>query len=230
MSAEMNKTPKIGIISCSGEEIPEGTISRNAVRRVLESLRPHDAVTLCLPLFLAGNEGERNFARTHPVVTIDGCDKQCARWGTEKHGGPVARALVVTDILGGEAVGCSRSLRGRTEADDQATAVVADHIAAEIDTLLGEGVQPEMLEDPSGDVCACMKPTETGGIEVKGQRVEIPALGHVFSRCAKDGVPGNENAGPVLLEQAKVFRYIAPEEEDEYSSALAQAYRAYLGG
>ena len=101
MSAEMNKTPKVGIISCSGEEIPEGTISRNAVRRVLESLRPHHAVTLCLPLFLAGNEGERNFARTHPVITIDGCDKQCARWGTEKHGGPVARALVVTDILGG---------------------------------------------------------------------------------------------------------------------------------
>ena len=62
----MNKTTKVGIISCSGEEIPEGTISRSAVRRVLESLRPHETVTLCLPLFLAGNEGERNFARTHP--------------------------------------------------------------------------------------------------------------------------------------------------------------------
>jgi uncharacterized metal-binding protein len=136
MSTEMNQAPKVGIISCSGEEIPEGTISRNAVRRVLESLRPHHAVTLCLPLFLAGNEGERNFARTHPVVTVDGCDKQCARWGTEKHGGPVARALVVTNILGGEAVGCSRSLRGRTEADEKAVAAVADRIAAEVDALL----------------------------------------------------------------------------------------------
>ena len=100
MAAEMNRAPKIGIISCSGEEIPEGTISRDAVRRVIDHLRPHHTVTLCLPLFLAGNEGERNFARTHPVVTIDGCEKQCARWGTEKHGGPVARALVVSDILG----------------------------------------------------------------------------------------------------------------------------------
>ena len=142
MSAEMNTTTKVGIISCSGEEIPEGTISRNAVRRVLESLRPHQAVTLCLPLFLAGNEGERNFARTHPVVTIDGCDKQCARWGTEKHGGPVARALVVTDILGGEAAGCSRSLRGRTEADEKAVAAVADRIAAEVDELIAEGAMP----------------------------------------------------------------------------------------
>jgi uncharacterized metal-binding protein len=136
MSTEVNQTPKVGIISCSGEEIPEGTISRSAVRRVLDSLRPHDCVTLCLPLFLAGNEGERNFARTHPVITIDGCDKQCARWGTEKHGGPVARALVVTDILGGEAAGCSRSLRRRTKADEKAVAAVADRIAADVDELM----------------------------------------------------------------------------------------------
>ena len=47
---------KIGIIACSGEEIPEGTISRLATRRVLELLRPQQTVTLCLPLFLAGEE------------------------------------------------------------------------------------------------------------------------------------------------------------------------------
>ena len=139
MAAEMNKTTKVGIISCSGEEIAEGTIARSAVRRVLEVLRPHDAVTLCLPLFLAGNEGERNFARTHPTITIDGCDKLCARWGTEKHGGPVARSLVVSEILGGPATGCSRSLRGRTEADERAIAAVADAIAAEIDALIDRG-------------------------------------------------------------------------------------------
>jgi len=138
MAAEMNKTTKVGIISCSGEEIPEGTISRSAVRRVLESLRPHDAVTLCLPLFLAGNEGERNFARTHPVITIDGCDKQCAKWGTEKHGGPVARGLVVTNILGGEAVGCARSSRTRGPADEEAVRRVAEQIAAAVDELLEE--------------------------------------------------------------------------------------------
>jgi uncharacterized metal-binding protein len=138
MAAEMNKTVKVGIISCSGEELAEGTIARSAVRRVLGSLRPHDAVTLCLPLFLAGNEGERNFARTHPTVTIDGCDKQCARWGTEKHGGPVSRSLVVTDILGTDVAGCSRSLRDRGQADEKAVEAVAERIAAEVDALLDE--------------------------------------------------------------------------------------------
>lgn len=87
---------RVGIISCSGEEIPEGTISRLATRRVLEMLRPDQTVTLCLPLFLAGNEPERDFARNHPTITVDGCDKRCAQFGTEKHSGPVSAALVVS--------------------------------------------------------------------------------------------------------------------------------------
>jgi uncharacterized metal-binding protein len=230
MAAEMNKTTKVGIISCSGEEIAEGTICRNAVRRVLESLRPHDAVTLCLPLFLAGNEGERNFARTHPTITIDGCDKQCARWGTEKHGGPVARSLVVTDILGDQAISCSRSLRDRTQADAQAVAIVADRIAAEIDALMNEGAQTEMAEDPSADVCACMKPISAGLVSVNGQRVEITALPLIFSECAKQGLRADSAVVAGLLEKTKVFHYIAPEEEAEYAKALLEGYRAYLGG
>jgi uncharacterized metal-binding protein len=136
MSAEMNSRPKIGIISCSGEEIPEGTIARSAVRRVLESLRPNQTVTLCLPLFLAGNEGERNFARTHPTITLDGCDEQCARWGTEKHGGPVSTALVVTEIVGLGLAGCSRSLRHRGAQDETAVEMVAQRLAAEVDVLI----------------------------------------------------------------------------------------------
>jgi uncharacterized metal-binding protein len=160
---EMNKKMKVGIITCSGEEIAEGTIARSAVRKVLETLRPQEVVTLCLPLFLAGNQGERDFARTHPTITIDGCDKQCARHGTEEYSGPVARALVVTDILGGGAEGCSRSLRTRTRADDVAAAAVADRIAAEVDALIGEGAKPEIEADPT-------------------------ALPTVFARCASRGM------------------------------------------
>ena len=40
------QTLKVGIISCSGEDLCEGTISRLAVRKVLEELRPGRAVTL----------------------------------------------------------------------------------------------------------------------------------------------------------------------------------------
>ena len=40
---------KVGIIACSGEELPEGTVTRLAALKVLEELRPADTVTICLP-------------------------------------------------------------------------------------------------------------------------------------------------------------------------------------
>ena len=53
---------KVGIISCSGEEIPEGTIARQAVRRVLEGLRPQQSVDY-LPTALFGRRGRRAAVR-----------------------------------------------------------------------------------------------------------------------------------------------------------------------
>ncbi len=127
---------KVGIISCSGEEIAEGTISRLATLRVLRTMRPDATVTICLPLFLAGESGERNFAKTHPTITVDGCEKQCARWGTEKHSGPVTRSLVVSDILGTDCAGCQRSTRSPGPSDEKAVRVVAEQIASAVDEVL----------------------------------------------------------------------------------------------
>ena len=81
---------KVGIVSCSGEELPEGTVTRLAALRVLEQLRPGDTVTICLPLFLAGGEGDRAFARFYPTIAIDGCEKRCAARGTEMYSGKPA--------------------------------------------------------------------------------------------------------------------------------------------
>ena len=127
--------PRI-LISCSGEEIPEGTVARQAVRRVLEALRPQQTVTLCLPLFLAGEEGERRFAREHPTITVDGCSKLCAKRGTEQYSGQVSASLVVGDILGDRAKGCHRSTRDADNADEEAIWLAAERIAAEVDALM----------------------------------------------------------------------------------------------
>jgi len=132
---------KVGIISCAGEEIPGGTISRLAVRRVLEHLRPGEVVSLCLPLFLAGDGGEREFAREYPTITIDGCDKQCAKWGTEKYSGPVSAALVVTDLLKEAApLSGARSCRCLSKSDQAAIELVADRIAEAMDAILDSEV------------------------------------------------------------------------------------------
>jgi len=76
--------PKIGLISCSGEGLSEGMISREATRRILE--QRDDVVTICLPLFLAGGQEERDFAKNNPCITIDGCDKICAAKGVKIYG------------------------------------------------------------------------------------------------------------------------------------------------
>jgi hypothetical protein len=80
----MSDLPKVGIISCSGEDCPGGNISRDATLKVLHELRPDETVTICLPLFLAGGEGERAFAKKFPTITVDGCGKLCAAIGTTR--------------------------------------------------------------------------------------------------------------------------------------------------
>jgi uncharacterized metal-binding protein len=94
---------KIGVLSCSGEECLGGTIARLATRKMLEKLRKDKTVTLCLPLYLAGGEEERSFAKDYPVITVDGCSKCCAKRATEKYSGKVSDTVIVSDVLGEDA-------------------------------------------------------------------------------------------------------------------------------
>ncbi len=75
---------KVGLISCSGEGLPEGMISRVSTRRILEDR--DDVVTICLPLFLTGGQEERDFAKDNPCITVDGCGKMCAAKGVQMYG------------------------------------------------------------------------------------------------------------------------------------------------
>jgi uncharacterized metal-binding protein len=126
---------KVGIISCSGEACVEGTISRVATRLVLEKLRPEETVTICLPLFLAGGKEERAFAKCYPTITVDGCDKLCAKTATERYSGKPASLIVITDLTRNP--GCSRS--GRRKLDSGALGLAekaAERIAKEVDEVL----------------------------------------------------------------------------------------------
>jgi uncharacterized metal-binding protein len=127
---------KVGIISCSGEDCVEGTISRVATRLVLGKLRPNETVTICLPLFLAGGREEREFARDYPTITVDGCDKRCAEIATERYSGKPASSIVVSDIL--KNWHCPRP-SSRRKLDDETLTVtgrVARRITEEVDEVL----------------------------------------------------------------------------------------------
>jgi len=129
---------KVGIIACSGEELPEGTITRLAVLRVLHQLRPEDTVTICLPLFLAGGEGDRNFARMFPTIAVDGCEKQCAFHGTEKYSKRPAAGIVVTDLVAQHGLDQPHGCRKLDAAGMRAVELAANLIADTVDELLGK--------------------------------------------------------------------------------------------
>jgi hypothetical protein len=127
---------KVGIISCSGEGRPEGTVSRLACRKVLDAGRPGKTVTICLPLFIAGGEEERRFAATYPTITIDGCEKLCAAKAAAKLSGKPVRSLVIREILNGQGLHSPTRVRHFGDQEQAAVGAVAEKIAQAVDEIL----------------------------------------------------------------------------------------------
>ena len=225
----MPEATKVGIIACSGEEIPAGTISRLATRRVLELLRPQSTVTLCLPLFLAGEEQERRFARQHPTITVDGCDKLCAKRGTEQYSGQVAASLVVTEILGDRVAKCHRSARDYDKADEEAVWLVAERIAAEVDALSAAAAQPQTAETPpSGSCgCSCGGSSPEGSLKLNGKTVTVNGLPLIFDHLHKQGLRPGNGCADRLLETVQIYHAMEPADEAHFRDALAVAYQDF---
>ena len=127
---------KVGIIACSGEELAEGTVTRLAALKVLHDLRRGRTVTICLPLFLAGGEGDRAFARFHPTITVDGCDLRCAARGTEMYSGKPTAGLVVNDLVAAAGLPAPGGRRSLDEAGRRAVEVTAERLAQLVDRIL----------------------------------------------------------------------------------------------
>ena len=127
----MTFKPKIGLISCSGEACPGGRISRAATLEVLHHLRPTDTVTICLPLFLAGDAGERGFASVFPTITVDGCSEFCAAKSTAKYSSEPAVKINIEDYT-------RTDEEMRTQSSNGVVKRVAQDLSAHVDRLRQE--------------------------------------------------------------------------------------------
>lgn len=126
---------QVGVLSCSGEECLGGTLARMATRMVMEQ-NPETVVTLCLPLYIAGGEEERNFANDYPVISVDGCDKCCAKRATIKFSGDVQDTVVLSEILGEETAHQKTvSMRDITEKHQRIAEGIAEVIASKVKKL-----------------------------------------------------------------------------------------------
>jgi uncharacterized metal-binding protein len=138
---------KAGIVACSGEELAEGTVARLAALKALHELRPGNTVTICLPLFLAGGEGDRAFARSHPTITVDGCELRCAARGTEMYSGKPAASLVVRELAAAQGIGAIEGRRSLNDAGKRAVDVTVQRLAELVDELVGKHDAREMAAD-----------------------------------------------------------------------------------
>lgn len=238
---------KVGLIACGGEELPEGTISRIAARLVLEELRPLHTVTLCLPLFLAGGEAERAFARRQPTITIDGCEKLCARRATATYSGRPAVSFIVSEFI--DYKGLRPPIHRRTLDEDEIalTRALAEAVAAEVDTLVEaqrSGGLGGMLSAQKGDgqkvvfadgtdeglpVCAC----QSGGpparsLQLASGAVQVVALDAILAQFAREGRPADASTLQDMLALVKIYNAVPPEAEADYAAALQREYAGFL--
>lgn len=230
---------KVGIVACSGEELPEGTVTRLAALKVLEQLRPADTVTICLPLFLAGGEGDRAFARFYPTVAIDGCDLRCAARATEMYSGKPAAGVVVTDLCAQQGLGQPAGLRRLDGAGIRAVDATAERVADLVDELLdkkwsrrsGELEETELseIQEAVEATCACGSGIPIRELVIDGQKITLVALPLIFEQFLEAHKAPSDGTAHELLETVKVYNPVPPGAEETYVETLLREYTAYCG-
>lgn len=229
---------KIGIIACSGEELAEGTVTRLAALKVLEKLRPSDTVTICLPLFLAGGEGDRAFAKFYPTIAIDGCEKRCAYRATEMYSNKPARSIVVTDLVAQEHLEKPEGKRKLNKAGQQLVDIVAQQAAGYVDILLDKGwsrregkfTQPDIDETPQEETaatCSCGSGIPIQKINVNGQEMTILALPVIFQNFYEAQKSPSEVVLVEMMEMVKIYNGIEPADEPAVRQEIGREYQAY---
>ncbi len=234
---------KVGIVACSGEDLPEGTVTRLAALKVLEQLRPSDTVTICLPLFLAGGEGDRAFARFYPTVAVDGCELRCAARATEMYSGKPAAGIVVTDLVKENGMERPQGTRRLNQAGQNVVDLTAEHIADLVDQLLdkkwnrtsGEFIRAEDIiplqaaEQPATveASCSCGSGIPVRTLMVEGNQVTFIALPLIFEKFHQAGKLPVDGTAQELLDTVKIYNPIPVGAEEIYSKTLLREFAVY---
>ncbi|MCB0250008.1 MAG: putative zinc-binding protein [Anaerolineae bacterium] len=233
---------KVGIVACSGEEMAEGTVTRLAALKVLEDLRPAETVTICLPLFLAGGEGDRAFAKFYPTIAVDGCEKRCAARATELYSNKPAASLLVDDIIAARGLARPQGMRRLSADAAPLIDALADEIAAEVDRLMdarwsrSEGVVLEAEADAKPAVnsaaCACGSGVPVTTVEIDGRAIQIMALEPIMEMAYAQkpgffGETGFREPPAQLMNTVRLYNTIPAEDLAIYEAAVDQAWQSY---
>ena len=236
---------KVGIVACSGEELPEGTVTRLAALKVLEKLRPADTVTICLPLFLAGGEGDRAFAKFYPTIAVDGCELRCAARATEMYSSKPAASILVSELVAENGLEPPQGRRRLNAAGLQAVDLTAERIAERVDELLGKRwdrragtfarpqdasiASEDNVENEKVATCACGSGIPIQIMIISGQEVTLVGLPLIFQQFHEAGKAPSQATLHDLIETVKIYNPIPVEAETAYTTAIAGEYATFWG-
>jgi uncharacterized metal-binding protein len=232
-------TRKVGLVACSGEEIPEGTITRQATLKVLQELRPHRTVTICLPLYLAGGEADRAFARLHPTITVDGCERRCAERATARFSGGASASLVVSELVQELGLPAPSGARRLDPAGERVTEEVARRLVDLVDGLmlgnatsepgLGVAVHEEAKQaSGSPNLCSCGSSVPVLQVEVGAHQLALVALPLIFDRYLEQGLRPSADRGAMLVREARIYNDLPDVDDAELATALLEAYEDHV--
>ena len=126
------------VLPCSGIGKPFGSISRDAVFRVCDELRPGKADTLCLSLLVMGDEEARDNVASSRCVTVDGCPLACSLNNVKRSGGKIVAEFRVMDLLRENRNLKPRAVTFLDEDGEKLSEILAERIAAKVDELQEE--------------------------------------------------------------------------------------------
>jgi|GEM_PF-163085 DGC domain. len=242
------KHKKVGIVSCSGEELPEGTVSRLAALKVLEELRPGETVTICLPLFLAGGEGDRAFAKFYPTIAIDGCEKRCAYRATEMYSNTPAVGIVITDLIKDGNLEKPAGCRQLNSVGRYLVEVAAVKAAEQVDQLLGKhwsrqqgrfdksdpanaqepalSAEPRTMDAPVQATCSCGSGIPIQKLSVGGRELTFVALPLIFQQFVENKKSPSPQTIDDLMATVRLYNSIGSDIEADVRAAIEAAYQS----
>jgi len=134
------KRKKVVVLPCSGIGKVFGALARETMYELLERVRPGLVATTCLPLLVIKDPEAVALVTGNPVITIDGCPKDCAKKSVEALGKAVDKTFEAIKFYKEHKDLKPEGIAEVNETGRKLAAVAADEVAKEVDRLAaGEG-------------------------------------------------------------------------------------------
>jgi uncharacterized metal-binding protein len=132
------KRKKVVVLPCSGIGKVFGALARETMYELLEKTRPGTVATTCLPLLVIKDPDAVALVLENPVITIDGCPKDCAKKSVEALGKAVDKTYEAIKFYKEHKDLKPEGIAEVNETGCKLAVVAAEEVAKEVDRLAAE--------------------------------------------------------------------------------------------